>query len=242
MKFLNEKPKDSGFVISSSWQLDSMFNEFERTGFIILDSPKMRKKFYLLLEKNNIEFKSTIVGYTSGYKSLCRWAGKRRLGWDLGRLAKWIKHKRLLKDDLESYCTSKRNIFSYEGTYFWDFEEIKSVFDENKSKEEIKKILEDNWGNGLRLHKWTPFDNIGIKKTIVRIDKVPFTKESGCTFEQEKTMLHNVFSCSKLQQSRWILLYLLAFYNRNSCFSYCAGCEMFSTLIMFHDYSTLLQC
>lgn len=172
---MKEMGKNSDFIISSAWGIDNMFLEFERTSFIISDSPKMRIKFYLLLQKKGIEFKSTIVGYTSGYKSMCRWAGKRRMGWDLGRIAKWIKHKRLLKADLESYCTSDSNICIYEHTYVWDFDEIKSVFDENKSRNEIKKIIEDNWGCRLESDKWTPFDYLGIKKTIVRIDKVEKT-------------------------------------------------------------------
>lgn len=139
----------------------NLLYELKMNGSIESNSPKIRKFLYELLKKDNIKYKTTIIGYTSGTKSLCRWAGKRSIFWNLAFISKSIKNKRILKDDVESAC---------EINQYYDFNKISSVFDENKTVPEIFKILNTEWGHRIKYDKWTPFDNVSLKKSIVRIE------------------------------------------------------------------------
>ncbi len=149
---------------SHSMTLPQMILAFDRDGTVTSNSPKLRHKLYKRLHDLKIEFATTIVGYTDGNRRLCRWDGSNhKIGWDIGRIAKWICYKRLLQDDLEQQCS--RTVDSF------NFESIKHVFDDDKTRAEIVTIFNREWGDELIDHKWTPFDTCTLKKTIVQIDK-----------------------------------------------------------------------
>jgi hypothetical protein len=138
---------------------------FLEKGFVVIESPKVRKFFYQLLSKNSISYKTSITGYTKGSKSLSRWCGKRIIHWNLNFIAKSIKNRRILKDDVKDACEVKH-------LERYDFDKISSAFDDGKTVSEIYNILNKEWGVGLMWDKWTPFDNVSLKKTIVRIEKI----------------------------------------------------------------------
>lgn len=143
-------------------QYSQMLEIFLQNGIVESNSPKNRRRLYQQLEKDGIDWKSEIIGYTNGEKELCRWNGrKRKLGWDLGRVVKWINEKRLLPDDLEKAC----------GRTTFKFEDIKEVFNENISNKIRYEIFIDKWGDPSDWSKWTPFDYCVLRKTIVRITR-----------------------------------------------------------------------
>lgn len=144
-----------------------MLAVFRQNGMVESDSPKNRKKLYRQLEQDGVKWKTEIIGYTQGEgKSLNRWIGGRKIGWDLGRVVKWIREKRLLPDDLKAACESQ---WMHEA---FKFDDIKDVFNENMPGKDRYNLIQRRWGELLEWHKYTPFDNCVLRKSIVRITQV----------------------------------------------------------------------
>lgn len=127
-------------------------------GVVIVESPKIRKRIYNSLEQQGIKWDTEIIGYTTGYKSIGRSSSK--LGWDLGRIAKWIKAKRITYENLEEACNT---------TNYFNFDDIKDVFNGTMTSPEIYNIIKDKWGEKLIRIGYTPFDMCILRKTIVKI-------------------------------------------------------------------------
>lgn len=149
--------------MSQSMVYSQMLIVFLQYGVVESNSPKNRRRLYEQLKKDQIKWKNEIIGYTTGKKFLCRWVGKRAVGWDLGRIVKWIQEKRLIKEDLEKACQDS-DIFN--------FDDIKEVFNNNMPLKEKYNLIQEKWGNNLEWVKYTPFDMCYIRKTIVRITKI----------------------------------------------------------------------
>lgn len=132
------------------------------------NSPKNRKILYKMLNNEKISFHTNVIGYTGGTHSLCLWT-KHGVGYDLRRIAMWIKGKRILKEDLKNACEQ------YNGKE--KFEDIESAFDEEKTHNEIKQIFKNAWGEvtdsfntkSNMIGKYGPFDSCPLHKTIVKI-------------------------------------------------------------------------
>ncbi|XWV26434.1 hypothetical protein QJ857_gp0635 [Tupanvirus soda lake] len=139
--------------------ITNMYQKLMVDKWIESDSPKNRKKLYALLKKNKITYITKIIGYTNGKKNISRWSD-RKIGWDLGRVVKWITHKRILESDLMKACEISNN---------FDFDKIKQIFSEEIPMHEKYNIIQREWGEQLKSHKWTPFDYCYLRKTIVRI-------------------------------------------------------------------------
>lgn len=146
-----------------SLSVDRMLKELQTKGVVECNSPKNRARLFKLLDQEKIKVKKTIIGYTVGKKDICRWSGSRQIGWDLGRIANWIHNKRLLKTDLQEACKI---------TESFKFEDVESIFDDGLTREQIKDVIEKKWGENLEWIKWTPFDSLHIRKTIVRIEVI----------------------------------------------------------------------
>jgi hypothetical protein len=148
-----------------SMSVDKMLAKFEIDGVVESNSPKNRKKLYMLLANKGIPIKTTVIGYTTGTKWLCRSSSK--IGWDLKRVAKWISHKRITSDMLREACyRTQEGVNAY-----FDFDAIADVFNGTMTRNEIVSTFEREWGDKLDI-KFTPFDYIHLKKTIVRIERV----------------------------------------------------------------------
>lgn len=153
-----------------------MLAVFRQNGMVESDSPKNRKKIYHQLKTDGVKWRTEVIGYTSGEgKSMCRWIGSsRKLGWDLERVVKWIREKRLLADDLKAACEVQ-----YMNETF-KFDDIKEVFNENPvfgsnrtlTGRERYALIEEKWGEPLGWIRYTPFDMCGLRKTIVRITRI----------------------------------------------------------------------
>lgn len=144
---------------NQSMTFSQMLNFFETNGYVETNSPKNRKKLYRYLEEKGIPFTTKIVGYSKGKKDLCRWTSGRKIGWDLGRIVKWIDAKRILPEDLQPYCN---DIFK--------FDDIKDVFNEQMSNRERYDLIKDKWNDPYdSAYKYTPFDRPLLRTTIVRI-------------------------------------------------------------------------
>lgn len=141
--------------MNQSMLYSDMLTYFLDNGVVESNSPKNRKKLYDYLRTNHIKYTTEIIGYTNGRKSLCRWGTG--IGWDIGRVVRWIEQKRLLPEDLEEHCR-----------YPFEFDDIKPVFGHMSNSDRADLIIE-KWGDAFEWTKWTPFDKCSIRKTIVRI-------------------------------------------------------------------------
>lgn len=121
------------------------------------NSPKNRNKLYSFLQKEGLTYTTEIIGYTNGNKTMNRWT-QPSIGWDYGRVAKWINSKRILPEDLKACCNEN-----------FIFEDIAAIFDEHMPNKQRIMLLKDKWGEKLEWTKYTPFDNCRLRKTIVRI-------------------------------------------------------------------------
>src|SRR5579864_4794801 len=81
----------------------------------------------------------------------------------MGRIAKWIRDRRLLAEDIEPLCN---DIFK--------FNDIKAIFAENMTLRDRIAIIEKSWGEMIYSYqyKYTPFDQASLRKTIVKITRV----------------------------------------------------------------------
>lgn len=148
-------------IMNQNLNLEQLIDRFGELGYVECRSPKNRRKLYRYLWKNGIQYKTEIIGYTIGSKSMCRWSG-RCMGWDLGRVVKWIKAERITPDDLRKCC--------HKGRY--KFEDIEKAFDKDVPMNEKWEIIKKGWGGLIEWDKYTPFDNCPLRKTIVRITRV----------------------------------------------------------------------
>ena len=136
-------------------------------GVVESNSPDNRRKLYHKLIEQKIKYTTEIIGYTETTKYLNRHAD--HIGWDLGRVVKWIAHKRILPEDLKTACEIAGEKYC--------FEDVKDVFNPNMSNKERYKIIKEAWGRYLYTDisrdlyedKYTPFDYCYLRKTIVRI-------------------------------------------------------------------------
>lgn len=173
---LSAQPQTKQIISSQSMNVTKMKQVLEKTGVVESNSPKNRKLLYKLLQKEHIPFYTKVIGYTGGTKTLnpnaCN--GKRTgLGYDLGRVTKWIYSKRILKDDLKKACETAYSSH--------DFKSIESAFDEGLTMDEIRTILRNGWGDKKNTSlnntgsKYGPLDSCALQKTIVRITLEPQT-------------------------------------------------------------------
>ena len=143
-------------------KINNLINILLTYGFIICNSPKIMKFLHDKLQKMKLKVRTEIVGDTGGKKDLCRWAsGKHQIGWDFGRIAKWIHQKRLTYEILKEGCVKC-------GNDTFNFDDVTEAFG-NKSLKEIRGIISDKWGEYLRWTKWTPFDWCYIINPIKKI-------------------------------------------------------------------------
>ena len=144
-----------------------MLTVFTQNGVVESDSPKNRKKLYNQLRQDGVKWKTEIIGYTKGERSMSRWlASPGKIGWSLGRVCKWIREKRLLPDDLKEACEHP-SLCEY-----FKFNDIKEVFNENMSGRDRFELIEQKWGYNMEWVKYTPFDLCVLHKSIVRISCV----------------------------------------------------------------------
>lgn len=122
---------------------------------VVCESPKIRRFIYYELKKMNVNFKTEIVGQ-GGSKRI----GQYGIGWDLGRLTKWIHQGRLTSNMLESQCYSD---------YWFDFNRIREAFDKNRTKKEIYDIIKNEWSHSFDSGLLNPLDRCSIITTIVKI-------------------------------------------------------------------------
>ncbi|XWV25173.1 hypothetical protein QJ856_gp0599 [Tupanvirus deep ocean] len=146
-----------------SMTFEKTFEKLVTNGWVESNSPKNRKKIYALLNEKKINYRTQVIGYTSGKRCLSRWSGCRSIGWDLGRIVKWIAQKRILESDLREACEVSGD---------FDFDKIKSIFSTEVSTHKKYEIIQREWGYRLGWVKWTPFDYCSLRKTIVRIELV----------------------------------------------------------------------
>lgn len=137
---------------------ERLFEQLQKDGSVICESPKLRKHLYALLGRSKLRFNVEVTGYTSGTKRLCRWCRHKSLGWDLGRITKWIGAQRLIKDEIKTLCDGERFVFS----------NIEAAWTPRLTRRQRHEIIVNGWGESLDL-KHTPFDNAVLHKTIVRI-------------------------------------------------------------------------
>lgn len=147
-----------------SLSVPKMYGILLKEGSVSSNSPKNRKKLYALLRAKRIKFKVRITASEPTTRLICRWTGGNALSWDLGRIAKWIVKKRILKEDLEQVCAR----FYTNGEYF-PFEKIVSVFDANRSFNDIYQTFTIHWGEQLEWIKWTPFDHLHLRTSVATI-------------------------------------------------------------------------
>lgn len=148
---------------TQSLKYDDMLAVFERDGAIESNSPKNRKRLYAHLRRNRIPFKTEVIGYTRSAKTACRHSTGRTVHWNTKKVARWIEAKRFVRDDVEAECAKP----VYTGT--WSFSDIEAAFTDGLSARQIVAILNEGWGPTLAWSKWSPFDTVPLRKSIVRI-------------------------------------------------------------------------
>lgn len=154
-------------VASQSLSVNQMYEKLLQNGEVESNSPKNRLRLYRLLQLKKIPFETKIIGYTSGEKSLSRWSGY-KMGWDLGRIIKWIESGRLTREELQRCC----DLFNqYDCKPRAELSDIENVFNKELNREQKCQLIKNNWDEILD-YKWTPFDYCMLKKTIVRITLV----------------------------------------------------------------------
>lgn len=151
--------------VNQSMTFEKTVKYFEDNGFVESNTPKNRKKFYQYLKDKEVRYRTEIIGYINGRGDMCRWTAGKSIGWDLGRIVKWINDKRILPDDLKQVCN--RNHFRD----WFSFDDIKDVFNEIMSNRERYDLIK-KMGHNLERIKYTPFDCYPLRKTIVRISKM----------------------------------------------------------------------
>jgi hypothetical protein len=145
-----------------------MLAEFMTEGNVTSDSPKNRRKLYQHLQNEGIQFKSEIVGYTSGERSLCRWSGNKPMRWNTAVLAKWIAAGRIRADNVRHNTEDPPYYDDY------SFDDVEPAFAAGLTRDERETILKQAWDGALsdKDVKWTPFDRCSLYKTIVCITKI----------------------------------------------------------------------
>ena len=147
-----------------SMSVIKMYETLEKDGIVECNSPKNRQKLYLLLNKNKKKFDTEIIGYTNGEKSLCRWLHN-AIGWDIGRIVKWISAKRLLADNVNRACINNECMTHVS----FNFADIAPAFTNELSNKKKFNLISEKWGEKLESTKYTPFDYCVLRKTILRI-------------------------------------------------------------------------
>jgi len=142
-----------------SMSVDQMYKTLIEEGKVYSNSPKNRKKLYTLLKQKGISYHGKITGSITTSRTLNRWIDKKTHAWDLGRVARWIVNKRLVKEDLEEIC---------EWNSSFPFHSIAQVF-HTRSYKDIHQILQREWGEALQYCKYTPFDYVALRTTIAMI-------------------------------------------------------------------------
>lgn len=151
--------------ITNSMLYDDMLKVFLETGTVESNSPKNRKLLYQYMERHGIKYRTEFVRYQNATKDISNWSFNKRCGWDLGRVAKWIEGKRILKEDIKDICDTQLN-------RSYNFDDISCVFDDNKRCKEIYSIINEKWGEQLSNDKWTPFDLCPLRTRILRIIRI----------------------------------------------------------------------
>lgn len=138
-----------------SLRVEEMKQHFHTNGYIDSNSARNRKTMYEYLEARHIPFSKSVIAYTRRRNSSM---GGKRKQWTLNHMAKLIKSQRLLAGDLEKNCCER-----------FKFEDIKKVFVDVLTIDDICDLIDEKWGEDLYDSNWTPFDYCVIRKTIVRI-------------------------------------------------------------------------
>jgi hypothetical protein len=144
-----------------SMSVEKMYKTLIKEGKVSSNSAKNRKKLYILLKQKGILYHVKITESIKTTRTLNRWIGFQMHAWDLGRVARWIVNKRLVKEDLKEIC--ERDFYSS-----FPFHSIAQVFS-TRSYKEIYQILQREWGNGIEIHKYAPFDYVSLRTTIAMI-------------------------------------------------------------------------
>jgi len=133
-----------------------LFAELQKNRTIICGSPKLRKRLYQILAEEKLGYTKSVIAYTNGKKDL----GK--IGFDAGRLAKWIESKRLLKDEVEKV---------YNQYHHLKFQDIEPAWTPGLSREAIRDILEPVCSKDIN-DGTSPFRFVNLHKAVVRISLI----------------------------------------------------------------------
>src|SRR5438105_615644 len=102
-----------------------MYEELLKNGTVECNSPKNRRRLYMLLKQNGLRYKQEIIGYTRANNALLsRWdrRGRRKpFNWkdtNLKPIMVWIRDRRILPEDVQRGCQIAG----------FDYEPIKEVF------------------------------------------------------------------------------------------------------------------
>lgn len=147
--------------------VQQLWDALQKDGAVVSNSPKNRARLYKRLQESGISYKTEVIGYTtdSGRTMGTNWGDRRDIRWDLGRVAKWISTKRILAEDIlhfyERYDWKKDN---------FPWEPVEKAFtDPDMPSHERYAIIKAAWGESLYNDKFSPFDHVPLRKTVVRI-------------------------------------------------------------------------
>lgn len=136
---------------------NQLYSRLLQQGEIVCDSPVVRAIIYDKLRKGGLEFTSETVDDTGGTKCLNPYAYG-GIGYEPGRLIKWVTQGRIYKQDL-------LNVYD-QGSYRYPKSYIDELYSDTSTHDRKYEILCEM---SEALSKYTIFDWVPLRKLIKKI-------------------------------------------------------------------------